>query len=315
MDSIKPFQFLNTGLLIPEKDDPRNWPLEAAQSPITPPASHITDITPFKLPQNVYMQYSIPDCVENGVAFALRYLLWKDKAQFLDLSRRFLAIQTVQRENQMNRGIPFSQGTFLEDALWSAKNNGISETQLFDDNHQLDIKSFIGASLTQDSINDAQAYKLPSYAQVTDLSVNGLRNAIAQNGIVLIGIKISDSWWTAPDGTTSWAMSDVLPIRPPTTQHPVVSGHCVALYGYDQDFFYFMNWWSGQWGYKGHGWFGVNDLPQIYQAFVVGDFIKPTQPAPPVPVNQQQNCAQNETLVEKVMHNAEQVLHKIQDIL
>lgn len=298
--------FKNLGYTPPVQKDPRNWLLESTQ-PVQPfPDTHVTDITPFKLPQNIYMQYQIPDCVENAVAFAQRYDEWKATGIIPNLCRRELAIKTVQAD-----GFPFSAGTNLQVALDIAHKQGIGDAQYFPDDHTLDEATFIGASLPQTVIDSAQAHKIPSYAFVSDLSVNGLKNAIYQNGIVLIGIKVSDWWWTAPSGNASWQVNDILPIRPIDATHPQVSGHAVALYGYDTQYFYFMNWWSPQWGDQGHGWFGINDVPEIYEAAVIGAFIKPTTPAPePAPSVPQ---ASTTNVLEEVVQMAEQVVETVID--
>lgn len=305
---MEPFAFNNTGYRPTETPDPRNWPLESVQVPLTTfPTSHITDITPLKLPQNVYMQYQIPDCVENGIAFAQRYIEWKATGVLPNLCRRHLAINTVN--NTVPR-ISFSQGTNLQVALEQARTKGIGDPQYFPDDHTLDENTFIGASIPDTEVQSGTIHKLPSYAMVTDLSVNGLKNAIAQNGIVIIAIRVSDNWWKAPNGATSWAMNDILPIRPPSTSSPAVSGHCIALYGYDDQYFYFMNWWSPEWGNKGHGWFAANDVPQIYEAAVVGNFTKPTQPAPVESV-----VAKEESFVEKVVGEIEHLVEVIEDAI
>lgn len=301
---MNPTSFKNLGYRPPVQSDPKNWKLESTQPTVPFPIAVTTDITPLKLPENIYMQYQVPDCVENSVSFAQRYLAWKATGQIPNPCRRSLAIRTVAADGQ-----PYENGTSLEVALKLANTQGIGDAQYFSDDHTLDNPTFYGASIPETEVASEPTFKIPSYAQVTDLSVNGLKNAINQNGIVLIGIKVSDWWWTAPDGSTSWDATDILPIRPIDATHPEVSGHCVALYGYDETYFYFMNWWSPRWGYQGHGWFGVNDVPEIYEAFVVGNFTKPTTPSPSPSVAQkapvdnpiQQAIKEVETVIESLV--------------
>lgn len=269
----------NFGYRPPVEKDPRNWPLESVQPTQAFPSVHITDIAPFKLAQNVYMQGKIPDCVENAVCFAQRYEMWKTTNQIPNLCRRELAIKTVAMD-----GVAFANGTSLEVALKIAHDQGIGDAQYFPDDHTLDENTFIKATIPQQELDSAGVNKVSSYAFVTDLSANGLKNAIYQNGVVLVGIKVSDTWWTAPNGQVSWLSKDILPIRPIDPQNPEVSGHCIALYGYDTQYFYFVNWWSPSWGDGGMGWFGLNDVPEIYEGAVIGSFIKPTTPAPPDPI-------------------------------
>ena len=63
-------------------------------------------------------------------------------------------------------------------------------------------------------------------------------------------IKIGSEWWTSPSGITSWLAKDVLPVRPPKT---TVSGHQIAIYGYDETYFYFANSFGNTWGNNGYG--------------------------------------------------------------
>lgn len=309
----------NTGYLPPkaEEIDSRNFVLEKSQ-PMQPfPAEYKTDISAMW----VYMQAKIPDCVENGVTYLKVYHWLKTHNELVDLCRRFLAAYTVKAD-----GAPFSEGTSLQVALQVEHNMGICETQYFPDDHQVnlptpDLATFINTKLIpQTAIDNAKKYTNVSYAFLSDKSVNGLKNAINQNGIVLIGIHIDKSWWTALNGTVSWAAKDILPIRPPTSTDPAVdpsiSGHCIALYGYDEQYFYFVNWWSKDWGNNGLGYFGVDNLPFIYEAATVLDLTAEqiqeqiTQVANAVnKINPQDpHAAQEESLVEKVVEVIEQEL-------
>lgn len=307
-----PTPFSNLGYKPPVVKDSRNWELESVQPTQAFPSSVITDITPFKQPEMVYMQYQVPDCVENAVSFALRYKMWKSTGIIPSLCRRDLAIKTVAAD-----GVPFEDGTSLQVALSEAWSKGIGDTQYFADDHSLDNATFIGASVPQAETDSATSAKVPGYAFLTDLSVNGLKNAINQNGIVLIGIKVSDQWWTAPNGEVSWNMGDVLPIRPIDANHPEISGHAIALYGYDTEYFYFMNWWSADWGDKGHGWFGVNEVPAIYEAATIGNFVKPTTPAPVKPqVIEQLVEEPKESIAEAILEGVENfVVEEIKSIV
>lgn len=121
---------------------------------------------------------------------------------------------------------------------------------------------------------------------LSDLSFSGLNAAIYQNGIVITGMEISDQWYTAPNGATSWAADDILPLRPSNPQNPIISGHCVDLYAYDSLQHYILNWWSAQWGYNGRGWYRLNEAPAVYEAAVITVTVAPTQPAPPAPTPQ-----------------------------
>lgn len=281
---VEPTPFENTGYIGP-LPDPRNFVAEAVQPEMvsTPiPASYVTDITPFKTPQTVFMQGQQPSCVAHAVTWAIQYYFWKKTGQVVKLSPRFLYALC-----KTNDGIPTQEGTYLLTALKLAQKYGVCEDKYFPNNVSLMKDVYKDATqIPQAAYDNALKYKIGTYAFLSDTSLQGLNRAIFQNGIVLIGMRIGQEWWTAVSGQTSWAPQDILPLRPPKV---VVSGHAIALYAYGT-FSYLMNWWSYAWGYQGHGWFGANDLPTVYEAAIItGLAIDPTQPAPPQPDTATQN--------------------------
>jgi hypothetical protein len=273
---MKPFAFGKTGYVPPKVVDPRNFILETAQPPVSYPPSYKTDLT--ALP--IFNQLQIPDCVENAVVEVKKFHDLKNKGMLYDLSRRSLAIETMAAEGA--GADPFSDGTSLQVALNVAHNKGIAESSYCTDDHNLTPEQFIGTPLTAQAVANALMHKITSYAFVTDTSANGLKNAIYQNGLVIIGMHIDDNWWTALNGETSWAAKDLLPLRPPAANSTTESGHCIVLYGYDNDYFYLVNWWSSSWCASvtpggdlemdgGYGYFAANVLPTIWEAATIID--------------------------------------------
>lgn len=259
--------FGTTGYVPPLVADPRNFPLEKAQGIAPFPTSFKADIAAVP----VFHQEQIPDCVENAITFVKKYHTFKNYNLVPDLSRRFLAALTAQKDV-----FPLSAGTNVHNALDIAHNVGICESQHFTDDHDLDIDTFAKVSLIpQAAYDNAKEHKIASYAFVTDLTANGLKNAIHQNGVVVVGALINQNWWTKASGVVSWLASDLLPIRPPTTKDsridPSLSGHCFVLYGYDEQYFYFLNSFGTEWADKGLGYFGVNEVPFIYEAATIID--------------------------------------------
>jgi hypothetical protein len=241
----------------------------------------------------IFMQSQIPDCVENGVTYVKEYHDFKNKGTVVALSRRSLAIPTVAAD-----GVPFDQGTSLQVALNVASKKGIAESSLFSDDHTLSETAFIDAVIPPEAVTNALTHTIESYVFVQDKSANGLKNAIYQNGLVLLGMYIDDAWWTSVTGQTSWFNKDILPLRPVSANSTTKSGHCIALYGYDETYFYLVNWWSDQWASTetpegglgtdgGFGYFGVNDLPEIYEAATIVDLTEEQ-------IQQQINAVQQE---------------------
>lgn len=318
-----PKSMLHTGYKPPLQKDPRNFPLEKAQPVVPFPTSFKTDLTGMP----VFMQSEQPDCVENGVTYVKTYFDFKQSGVVTDFSRRSLVIPTVAQD-----GIPYDEGTSLQTALNVAHNQGISEAQYFSDDHTMTTEAFVTGPVPPAAVVNALTHKISSYAFVTDLTQAGLQSAIYQNGLVLIGIDIDNAWWTSKTGETSWAKSDILPIRPPTgtaITDTTYSRHIVALYGYDEQYFYFVNWWSNQWASDlvngnlgtdgGFGYFGINDLPSIYEAATLVD-ITPEQIAALKQDTQQlatkiQNidpvsptAPQQESLIEEIIQDIEEII-------
>jgi hypothetical protein len=262
-----PQPLVKTGYQPPTTIDPRNFIYEKAIAPAPFPPSYKTDISAIP----VFMQSKVPDCVENAVTFVKKYHEYKTKGAVTDLSRRFLAIITVQRD-----GFPLDDGTNLQNALYEAHSTGICESQYLADDHSLPTATFASTSfLTNNAYANATMHKIASYAFLSDKSVNGLKNAIYQNGVVVVGAIINQNWWTAKDSSVSWNALDILPIRPPTTRDPKVdptlSGHAFVLYGYDDQYFYFVNSFGPTWGEQGRGYFKVDEIPFIYEAATIID--------------------------------------------
>jgi hypothetical protein len=261
-----PKPFLGTGYKPPAVIDPRNFVLEKAQAPVPYPASFKTDLS--ALP--ILMQEQIPDCVENSVVEVKKFHELQTTGVLYDLSRRSLAIPTVIAD-----GAPFSDGTSLQVAMQIAHSKGIAESTYCPDNHDLTPAQFLNFSMLPSGTNNALTHTIQSYAFLSNISAAGLKNAIYQNGLVIIGLHIDQNWWTSPSGETSWAPTDILPLRPPAADSTTKSGHCVVLYGYDETYFYLVNWWSNEWGNKGYGYFGVNDIPTIWEAATIVDLTPP----------------------------------------
>ncbi len=257
---IQPFP--KTGYTPPSKPDSRNFSLEKAQAVAPFPPSFKADISAIP----IFDQQQIPDCVENAVTYVKKYHIKRDYNLNLDLSRRFLAIWTVIKD-----GFSLDNGTSVENALYEAHKRGICESSFLPDNHELDVATFSNkAALTDAANTNGTQHTIDSYAFVTDLTANGLKNAIHQNGVIVVGALINQNWWTNAAGLISWRKEDILPIRPPATHDRSVdttlSGHCFVLYGYDEQYFYFVNSFGTEWADSGLGYFKVDELPFVYEA-------------------------------------------------
>lgn len=258
---MNPHPLINTGYKPPVAPDSRNYILEKAQ-PVQPfPPSYKTDISAL----DVYMQEQIPDCVENAVTKIHQYYIYKTTGKLLNLSRRFLAYWTVQLD-----GFPITDGTSLLNALKEARKRGICEAQYHPDDHNLDIETFSTVVPSAAALANGLTHTISNFVFLSDLSEQGLKNAINQNGMIVVGLQLDKSWWTSITGVVTWLASLILPLRIPTDKASM-SGHAIVLYGYDEQYFNVLNSFSDQWGDKGTGYFSKEYLPYIFEAGTVID--------------------------------------------
>lgn len=104
------------------------------------------------------------------------------------------------------------------------------------------------------ALEEAKNNKIDSYSFVA-MNEQAIKEAIVDGGFVLL-LKLGEEWWKNKKGVSSWQEADILPLRKP--KH-VVSGHFVYVYGYDNQYIYFLNSWSEKWGRKGVGYFSYKE--------------------------------------------------------
>jgi len=252
--------FTNLGH-IPSPRDKRDFTLEKVNKIVGAaaaiPASYSTDLSIVP----VLMQAQEPSCVGHATAAGMMYT--DSGAYSYDYSPRFL-YALCKRDD----GVA-GDGTYYRQALKEAKQYGVSDNAQFPNVVTLDIPTYSNAALIPQAAFDVAKNRLvKSYVSVTDLSIAGLKQAIYQNKVVLLGVNVGNEWWTAANGTTSWAAADILPLRPPAS---VVSGHAILAYGYDENYIYFRNSWSAEWGQNGNGYFGANYIPFVREAWTFMD--------------------------------------------
>lgn len=227
------------------------------------PSQWVTQ-TPFRLPQNIFMQEQMPSCVAHTVTELVMFAWWKKTGNWVKLSPRFVYALCKQYD-----GFSADAGTTYEAAFKVIENYGICEDSYFTNDCTLDVNTYTDASLIPQTAKDnALQYKATGNF-LADLSVGGLQEAIYQHGMIGIGTDISDYWWL-PD----WG--DVLPLKPFDTQNPNIGGHAVSLYAYGMPWdaesptnFWVVNHWSSDWGYKGRGCYGANYEPTVYEAVFI----------------------------------------------
>lgn len=144
--------------------------------------------------------------------------------QMQDLSPKFLwkEIKTID-------GIPDNGGTNMRDIFQSLQNQGTCHETLCPDTLDASLTAYSDAStITQEMLTDAYPYGISNYAFTDNPTWTQIQSAIADNEVVIALVKCGTGWWTAANGTESYAEADILPLRLGTYD----SGHFVVLWGY-----------------------------------------------------------------------------------
>lgn len=111
-----------------------------------------------------------------------------------------------------------NQGVDIRSIASVEKNNGFAtEDSVPDqtiDGYQSYVFDLQASNIPPLAATDAAQYKIGGYTfPGTDLA--SLEQAVQTTGGVVILVEVGAEWYTAPNGETSWAPSDILPIRPP----------------------------------------------------------------------------------------------------
>ncbi|MDE2015936.1 MAG: hypothetical protein KGI72_05435 [Patescibacteria group bacterium] len=218
----------------------------------------------------VYMQGLLPNC--GGEAGITLYGILANDAE--QLSGRF----DYDLDKTLD-GVPQAQGTTGRAVMKEGQKYGYCLDSLFPDDTSLDYADFSNASLiSKAAYKDGLKRRLGAYAQLTDLSFQGIKNAIYDHKAVILLVQVGREWWTNAEGVNSWDAADILPVRPPAQ---IVSGHFIVAYGYNGLNIFFRNSWSEKWGSNGNGFFGEDYLPFIQEAWVAQLPTPPALPPPP----------------------------------
>jgi hypothetical protein len=253
---MEPFRFKKLGAIPYTRTGEE---LVAAAAPAVPPATY-EDPTFFTAP--ILMQSQSPECGGYSLAFALAYLL--------SLNEKLSGSFSYAYEKTVD-GVPNEAGTFITAIGKAAQNAGSCLDTLFPDDGNTttdpDGNATPYSEATPQAIQDALARAGWIPLMLTDLSWSGLQSAIVKYKTVIVEAQVGEEWYTAPDGTTSWAAAKVLPIRPPKE---VIDAHFFAIGGrYDQTNIWFANSWSTEWGESGFGYFQENYIPFVKNAIVL----------------------------------------------
>lgn len=201
----------------------------------------------------VFYQRQLPTCGANAGAY-IAEILDEDPASVYNPRYQWIDIKSID-------GFALGDGTDMQSIFKSLTRGELPDASL-DDDTTLSLTQYSRSTSVTPSMRKLAAKKaISAYAFHTGaLTMDALKQLIFQYGALLLLIRIGDEFWTDRHGNGSWQEKDILPLRPSTS---IVSGHFVVAHSYDEKYIYFANWWSADWGRKGHGYFGENYLPQV----------------------------------------------------
>lgn len=210
------------GGLLPSPPDSRDLLLSYIQSPV--PIRELPEnyIIPYVLP--VMNQGQEPSCVGFSCA------LIKGEKERREQNQIDFDGSWIYKKAKEIDGIPNTPGTFFRIGLKV-------------------LKDFGAKPLDQPEIM-ASKYKIGAYVKVDDTSLNGLKSAIYQNGVILSGFIGSNEGWQSAY------------IRPPKAGEKTW-GHAIAFIGWKKDYLIFQNSWGLNWGDKGLGYVNVDVYPVL----------------------------------------------------
>lgn len=239
--------------------DGRDFQLGHVQAPAEIPVEYKPD----KFFQLVpLMQGHEPACGGFSLAKLLNYLrLYAPSPRFA-----FMAEKSIDTVN------PPEDGTTLRTIGAAAKNLGVCSDSLVVDDISLPASEYADLSKASDEAKtNAGEHKEDSYFFLDDLSFEGIKQAIFQNGAVIIAMQVGNEWWTP-----SWNAADILPLKPPAE---VVSGHFIVAGAYEADKIWVINSWSDKWGDKGFAYFGADYVPHIMNGLALKTIPRSVQTA------------------------------------
>jgi len=154
-------------------------------------------------------------------------------------------------------GLPIEAGTDMGSIFKALNKFGICESYLLPNNAAGETLEVYAskADLTEDMELNAAHNRIGVYAFTWSPTLDQIKAAIYAHKAVIVLARIGAEWWSP-----SWTEKDLMPLKP--TQ-PIVSGHFVTAFAYDEQYIYFYNHWTNQWGRLGLGYFGQEYMSRV----------------------------------------------------
>lgn len=270
-ETIEPHAFSNLGGK-PRPVDARDHGLEGSAVPY--PDTFMPSAA-----WNIFIHYQgqRPACGAHAAAHA-KQILDANDGNVTKKTPRFSWVDIKKNGSDKNP----SDGSDMRDILASLKNTGADDFEPLENNVTYDDAAYAAPQyITQAMLSNAKLGTIDSYSFTNGpYSFEQLKSLIYQNKVVIALIQVGDTFWTAPNGQTSWTEADICPIRPPSS---IVSGHFVVFHSYDKNYIYFANSFGPTWGRKGHGYIGPHYPPYIMELGFPKNAPTAAQTAPTAP--------------------------------
>lgn len=242
----------------PSPHDYRDVPFAAVATAEPIPSKYIEDIS--SLP--TWYQRKIGACVGHAAGIYKVFLEWLETGKFPKLSARFLYALAKARDGFSGEGTyPRLVAKILKDHGCATEGTVPNDTTL---DHETYVYDRDEKKIPAAAFTEGKKYAIKSYAFPDVKVIDELKRGIIQGRGAMLLMRVGKEWWTKKDGTSSWAGSDIVPLRPPKQ---IVSGHEVYLYGYEdvggRTKFYIHNSWSLDWGINGNAWFWYDEYKQF----------------------------------------------------
>ncbi len=247
-----------TGIASPK--DVRDFPLGKIQQPVAIPEVFMPDYS--HLP--TYHQNKQPSCIGHAVTWMINFNENKE-----GIGKELLSPRFVYALAKSHDGIPDVDGTYYRQGLKEAKDFGVCKDDLFANNTNLSRADYNDVSkIGATAYEDADYRRIKAYASVDNLTFEGLKQAIYQNKVVMLAMRVGNTMYTDQSGNTTWQENKIMPLRVPTAFE---GGHAVVAIGYDKDYIYFKNSWGTTWAKGGIGYFGKDYVQHVYEAWTMVD--------------------------------------------
>lgn len=159
-------------------------------------------------------QDGYPTCGAHAGAFLTMFAHYREHKEIKDMSPRFL-----WRKIKDIDGYAIDDGTDMRSIFKALRSAGVCDYDMLPNIYGVNTEEYSHPMISQAMADNAHVRIIKSYAFLDDLSMQGIKRAVYENGAVLLLIYAGTDFWR--------------------TQYPIATrrtnGHFVVAYNYDKD--------------------------------------------------------------------------------